>query len=1029
MEIIREGPSASHPPVLDGKNYSYWKPHMIFFIKTLDGKAWRVLVGGYEPPMVTVNEVSVPKPEIDWTDAEEQASVGNARAINAIFKGVDLNVFKLINSCTTAKEARKILKVAYEGTSKVKISRLQLITSKFEALKMTEDESVSEYNERVLEIANDLLLLGEKISESKIVCKVLRSLPRKFDMKVIAIEEAQDITTLKLDELFGSLLTFEMAMSDIESKKGKGIAFKSTYDQETTVNQSGNETNQDESIALLTKQFSKMARKFKSLNTAEKLKKLEDMMVRTLEERLITSLTEEIATMDEELTLEELKMLRKEDSEARAIKKERIQDLIIKSMKMLNSGTNSLDSILNSGQNGSSKYALGFDTSSRGVKITPEVKFVPASVQETTDPSCKKLSPDTVQTHVDAWYFDSACSRHMTGNRSLFTELEECASGHVTFGDGAKGKIIAKGNIDKKYFNFYILTLWVPCKLKVWGGKKYVLVVVDDYSRFTWVRFLKGKSDTVKLCISLCLNLLPEKGQKIIRICSDHGKEFDNEDLNNFCQTEGIHYEFAALITPQQNGVVERKNRTLQEMTRVMIHAKNLPLNFWAEAVNTACHIHNRITTRSGTTTTLYELWKGRKPNVKYFHIFGSTYYILADREYHRNHGNNHVVVNDFESNVNQFNIEDDETHVTPDVSSTLDEMPKGDSQPDSAKTNSNITDEVINNENVLVPSAHVKKNHHSSSIIGDPSAGITTKIKEKDEYWINAMQEELLQFKRNNVWTLVLKPNGANIIETKWIFKNKIDESECVIRNKARLVAQGYAQVEDVDLDETFAPVARLEAICLLLTQPKGFVDSEFSQYVYKLNKALYGLKQAPQAWYERLTMYLGERGYSREKYAKNLVKKFGLDQSQYKRTPGATHAKITKNTVGIVVDHKLYRSMIRSLLYLTASKPDIAYAVGICAQYQSDPRTSHLNAVKRIIKYVHGTTDFGILYSYDTSSELVRYCDADWAGSADDQKSTSGGCFFLGNNLVSWFSKKQNCVSLSTAEAEYIAAGSGCT
>ena len=108
-------------------------------------------------------------------------------------------------------------------------------------------------------------------------------------------------------------------------------------------------------------------------------------------------------------------------------------------------------------------------------------------------------------------------------------------------------------------------------------------------------------------------------------------------------------------------------------------------------------------------------------------------------------------------------------------------------------------------------------------------------------------------------------------------------------------------------------------------------------------------------------------------------------------------THAKITKDSVGIVVDHKLYRSMIGSILYLMASKPDITYAVGTCARYQSDPRISYLNAVKRIIKYVHGTTDFGILYSYNTSSELVGYCDADWAGSADDRKSTSGGCFFL--------------------------------
>ncbi|KAA0065827.1 gag-pol polyprotein [Cucumis melo var. makuwa] len=188
MGIIREGPSTSHPPVMD------------------DGRAWRALVAGYEPLMITVDGVLILKPEVDWTDAEEEASVGNARALNAIFNGADLNVFKLINSCSTAKEAWRIMEVAYEGTSKVKISRLQLITSKFEALKMFEDESVSEYNERVLEIANESLLLGEKILDSKIMRKVLRSLPRKFDMKVTAIEEAHDITTLKLNELFGLCL-------------------------------------------------------------------------------------------------------------------------------------------------------------------------------------------------------------------------------------------------------------------------------------------------------------------------------------------------------------------------------------------------------------------------------------------------------------------------------------------------------------------------------------------------------------------------------------------------------------------------------------------------------------------------------------------------------------------------------------------------------------------------------------------------------------------------------------------------------
>ncbi|KAL2984809.1 hypothetical protein AAZX31_12G111100 [Glycine max] len=119
----------------------------------------------------------------------------------------------------------------------------------------------------------------------------------------------------------------------------------------------------------------------------------------------------------------------------------------------------------------------------------------------------------------------------------------------------------------------------------------------------------------------------------------------------------------------------------------------------------------------------------------------------------------------------------------------------------------------------------------------------------------------------------------------------------------------------------------------------------------------------------------------------------------------------------------------MIGSLLYLTASRPDITYAVGVCARYQANPKISHLTQVKRILKYVNGTSDYGIMYCHCSNPMLVGYCDADWAGSADDRKSTSGGCFYLGNNLISWFSKKQNCVSLSTAEAEYIAAGSSCS
>ena len=166
-----------------------------------------------------------------------------------------------------------------------------------------------------------------------------------------------------------------------------------------------------------------------------------------------------------------------------------------------------------------------------------------------------------------------------------------------------------------------------------------------------------------------------------------------------------------------------------------------------------------------------------------------------------------------------------------------------------------------------------------------------------------------------------------------------------------------------------------------------------------------------------------------SQSKYAKNLVKKFGLESASSIRTPMDPNVKLTVDLLGKSVDPFLYRSMIGSLLYLTASRPDISYSVGVCVRYQANPKESYMIILKRIIKYVKTIAEFGVWYNKDTSDVLAGYSDADQAGNADDRKSTSGGCFYVGNNLVSWMSKKQNSISLSIAEAEYIATGSCCT
>ena len=166
-----------------------------------------------------------------------------------------------------------------------------------------------------------------------------------------------------------------------------------------------------------------------------------------------------------------------------------------------------------------------------------------------------------------------------------------------------------------------------------------------------------------------------------------------------------------------------------------------------------------------------------------------------------------------------------------------------------------------------------------------------------------------------------------------------------------------------------------------------------------------------------------------SQPKYAQELPKKFGMMSSKHSRTPMSTTVKLSLDSAGKDYNETLYRSIIGSLLYLTASHPDISFSVGVCAGCQSKPKELHVSVVKRILKYVGGIVDYGIWMSKDTAIAIVGFSDADWASCVDDCKSTLGGCFFMKTILVAWHSKKQTSTSLSTAEAEYIVAGSCCT
>ncbi len=173
-----------------------------------------------------------------------------------------------------------------------------------------------------------------------------------------------------------------------------------------------------------------------------------------------------------------------------------------------------------------------------------------------------------------------------------------------------------------------------PTRMESLGGKKYFMVVVDDFSRYTWVAFLREKSKAFNEFLNICKRIQVEKDLTIKRIQSDHGREFENHKFSNWCEELGVKHEFSAPKTPQQNGVAERKNRTLLNMATTMLSSKNIAKRFWAEAISIACYVSNRVYLRPGTSKTPYELWSGKKPTIKYFKVFGSTCYVLRDREH-----------------------------------------------------------------------------------------------------------------------------------------------------------------------------------------------------------------------------------------------------------------------------------------------------------------------------------------------------------------------------------------------------------
>jgi hypothetical protein len=707
------------------------------------------------------------------------------------------------------------------------------------------------------------------------------------------------------------------------------------------------------------------------------------------------------------------------------------------------------------------------------------------------------------------------------------------------------------------------------------GGNKYFITFIDDFSRKSWVYFLKEKSSALAVFKNFKAFTEAESNYKLVAVRSDRGGEYTSNAFQEFCKENGIRHQLTVAYTPQQNGIAERKNRTILDMTRSMLKEKGLPKQFWAEAVACSMYLLNRCPTKSVKKMTPQEAWSGYKPSVAYLRIFGCVAYAQVPKAKRRklddrgekcifvgyskeskayklyNPLTNKVVVSrdvvfSEEESWNWSNKEADKENVVSDESEeqpqvvTSSASPTSPSSTQRSPTSGSSSSSDESGRGIPTPirmgslrDVYERTEEEETNLFcfyADHEP-LTFQEAVEEECWRSAMEEEIHAIQKNDTWELSALPPKKKTIGVKWVYKIKQTADGGVDRYKARLVAKGYKQKYGIDYEEVFAPVARLDTVRLLISlaahhswkiyqldvksaflngvleeevyveQPEGFISQGEEDKVYRLKKALYGLKQAPRAWNARIDDYLQQNGFikcpyehsvymktddkgeflilclyvddllftgssekmfaefkqsmfkefemtdnglmsyflgievkqendgifiSQKKYMREILKKFKMDSCNAVNTPVATGLQLSKEGEGKSVDSTMYKSLVGSLRYLTMTRPDILYGVGLVSRYMETPRESHWLAAKRILRYIKGTLNFGLFYTYGESADLVGYSDSDWGGDQDERKSTTGHVFYLGSTVFSWTSKKQAIVALSSCEAEYVAISS---
>jgi len=911
-------------PKFDG-DYEHWAMLMENLIRS---KEWWDII-----------ETGIPRPErnVILTGAQRtelaEKTVKDHKVKNYLFASIDKTILKTILQKETSKDLWESMKRKYQGNDRVQSAQLQRLRRSFEVLEMKIGETITGYFSRVMEITNDMRNLGEDMPDSKVVEKILRTLVEKFTYVVCAIEESNNIKELTVDGLQSSLMVHEQNLTrhDVEERvlkaetqwrpdggRGRGGSPSRGRGRGGYQRRGRGYVNRDTVECFKCHKMGHYKAECPSWEKEANYVEMEEDLLLMAHVEQIGDEEKQIWFLDSgcsnhmcgtrewfiELDSGFKQNVRLGDDRRMAVEGKgklrlevdgRIQ--VISDVYFVPGLKNNLFSVGQLQQKGL-RFIIEGDvcevwhkTEKRMVMHSTMTKnrmfVVFAAVRkskETEETRCLQVIGKANNMwhkrfgHLNHQGLRSLAEKEMVKGLPKFDLGEEEAVCDICL----KGKQIRE-SIPKEsaWKSTQVLQLvhtdiCGPINPASTSGKRYILNFIDDFSRKCWTYLLSEKSETFQFFKEFKAEVERESGKKLVCLRSDRGGEYNSREFDEYCKEFGIKRQLTAAYTPQQNGIAERKNRSVMNMTRCMLMEMSVPRKFWPEAVQYVVYILNRSPSKALNDITPEEKWSSWKPSVEHLRIFGSLAYALVpyQKRIKLDEKSIKCVMFGVSKESKAYRLYDPATGkilISRDVQfdeergwewedksleeelvwDNSDHEPAGEEGPEINHNGQQDQEETEEEEETVAETVHqilpavgtggVRQRQQpvwmKDYVVGNARVLITQDEEDEVlalfigpddpvcfeeaaqlEVWRKAMEAEITSIEENNTWELVELPEEAKVIGLKWIFKTKFNEKGEVDKFKARLVAKGYHKRYGVDFYEVFAPVAKWDTIRLIL-------------------------------------------------------------------------------------------------------------------------------------------------------------------------------------------------------------------